>query len=332
MTIRDAAAMAARVTSGGAVHVAQGGGVLRLTATDYDVTIRCEAAVAADCATVDAFVRARDLARALASLQDDGAALREDGAQVEVKGRAGTHILATVAAVEMPEIDDAGPGAAPMPDLAAVAAAASRDETRPALCGVRLDDSGAVATDGHRLHHLAAEGLPACTIHRRALDLLRHMPGPLRLAPAGRSVVIEGGGCSLAVRQIVEEYPVWRRVVPDASPADGLPIDVAAMAAAVRRVSALAEPMSTVRITRRGAVMTLRLVGDRATSTADVELRGIDADVTDVPAEIGVNPIFLLDALDAMDVAECRMHFTGTLEPVLLLGDRVRCVVMPMRV
>jgi len=303
-------------------------GVLAMTATDYSATIRCESAADGGNTPWQLCVSAAALRDVLAVL--DAPALRPEGnggLRVE-QGRI-VYRLTGMPAAEYPGLDVAHvPADAPaLPDLSPVAVAMLSDESRPALGGVCISPGHAVATDGHRLHVIDCEGIAEPVIvHRAGIEMLSALDGPLRYAMDGRHVGIAGDGCTLTIRRIDEAFPSWQRVVPTPD-GEGLDVSVAELADAVRRVAVLSAG-------KHRLIRCSIADGEMRLSCDDAE-RGGGVVVLDVgpcaPCELGFAPRYMLDALAAMDVERCRLHMSDQFAPILLAGERVRCVVMPMR-
>ncbi len=332
MTPQQSAKLCARIARGNNILATAlldyRDGVLAMTATDYSATIRCESEVDGGDTPWRLCVSAAALRDVLAVLYAPAMRPEGTGGLCIEQGRS-VYRLTGMPADEYPDVDVAHvPADAPaLPDLSPVAVAMSSDESRPALNGVCIGPGHAVATDGHRLHVIDCEGIAeAVIVHRAGIEMLDALPGPLRYAMDGRHVGIAGDGCVLTIRRIEETYPTWERVVPTPD-GEGLDVSVAALADAVRRVAVLT-------VGKHRLIRCAVADGEMRLSCDDAD-RGGGVVVLDVgpcePCELGFAPRYMLDALAALDVERCRLHMVDQFSPILLAGERVRCVVMPMR-
>ena len=192
-----------------------------------------------------------------------------------------------------------------------VARAASRDETRPVLTGILVSageqELRMVATDSYRLtvKDTALEAPLArpfeANVPARALqELDAHRPARAaeRIAVALRAnqVVFEVAGVVLSSRLIDGQFPNYRQLLPEAYEHE-LRLAGDEITDVVRRISLLAQKNAPLRLTFSEGELTVSAqtpdVGE-ARETLPVPFKG-------EPFEIGFNPEFLRDGLEALE-------------------------------
>jgi DNA polymerase-3 subunit beta len=132
-------------------------------------------------------VSARTLSKLAAHLPDGMVELEASYPRLRVRFEGGSATLLGADSLVVGELPDFPEEMTPTPDLGCLISqvifAASRDDGRPALQGVRLEAREgrlyAVASDGHRLAlaSLPFQGTGACTISRKTAGLLRQLSG-----------------------------------------------------------------------------------------------------------------------------------------------------------
>ena len=149
-----------------------------------------------------------------------------------------------------------------------------------------------------------------------------------RSAVSGRNVVFSKGGQRLMCRAIEANFPDYRKVIPAKGDGVAVAVNRLALLAELARVSALGgkgEPI--LRLTAGDGALCLDMrtvdVGD---SHSEIEIDG------NWPCEIGVNPLFLRDALAAVQGDFATLQVKDSLTPVMVTGDNDGAqVCMPMR-
>lgn len=223
--------------------------------------------------------------------------------------------------------------------LDAVGYAASTDLTRQNLCGVRLEDGHAVATDGHRL---AVADLPesfgfggSVTIPGYALRAIR------QVAALGETTEIYTDDASIGVRsdttdvtvylqaQLIHgSYPTWSAVVPDPTE-DRVLCDREDLLAALTSVAALRpETSAPVRIESDDGILLTVFNPDAGEATVRVQAQGAFAE------PFAVNLAYLTQALKTYTADTIALQSASPTSPLRLDGAEIDpvCVVMPMRV
>lgn len=337
----DAVAWATR-TAGGRVTLPALSGVL-LEATDGRLTCRAtDLEVAAEVTIpvqIDepgrALLPGRLLAQLVARFPDAPVQVTGDPDRVEITcGRATFHVRG-MAVEDFPQLPVPGDeaqqgviGAAAFARLASqVGRAASSDEARPVLTGVKLaavdDQLTAAATDSYRLavrrvsleQGLTGEAL----VPVRALQEAARAAGE---AGGSLTVVLEEGQASflladrrLTTRLIEGSFPNVMQLIPDSHETEVV-VDRAALVEAVQRVAvvALGQANTPVSLTFSDGTVDLQAgsqeVGDAA-EALPVEIHGEGL-------TIAFNPAYLLAGLEATGTDRIRIELRDGLKPAVL--------------
>jgi DNA polymerase-3 subunit beta len=236
------------------------------------------------------------------------------------------------------------PAAAFVDTVLKVGRAASRDETRPVLTGILVSASGdelrMAATDSYRLaakdtrlDSPLASAFEANVPARALQELTRiaQQTGAERLAVAmtANQVVFEAGGVVLSSRLIDGQFPNVRQLLPDAYEHE-LRLAGAEIAEVVRRISLLAQKNAPLRLAFAEGELTVSArtpdVGE-ARETLPVPFAG-------EPFEIGFNPDFLRDGLEAIDGGDLLLKLISPLRPGLIQSadeSGFQYLLMPIR-
>lgn len=237
----------------------------RISATDQDIHLTVNFATSAHSGAARLCVPLRPLRRLVGAMPAD-ATLRishdgkagADWGGVEVSFAGGSYRLAALSPADFPAADALGGGegdpvfvAVPPAEfgeaLRFVEPCISREETRYYLNGVCLDDTHAVATDGHQMA-VAPSGLTLPDGMRPILPhplvaLLRRLGGLELIKICGLRMRVRFAGGVLTARLIDGTFPDWRRVNPPVWGASGrqcrLTLDRAALMAALQRLGAV---------------------------------------------------------------------------------------------
>jgi DNA polymerase III subunit beta len=333
------------------------GSTLTLSGFDLEVSGRVE--VPAD---VDepgrALVSGRllaDIARALPPLPVECAT---DGPKVAVRCGQSRFTLLTLPVEDYPSLPDMPStsgvidGAAFAAAVAQVAVAAGRDDTLPALTGIRVEITDDVltlaATDRYRL---AVRELPwkpersgveatALVPARTLNDTAKALTGAdaVEIAFATRDGAVEaligfeGDGRRTTTRLIDGEFPKYRSLLPNESQTTAI-VETASLIDAVKRVALVAERNTPVRLSFTAAGLGLEAgTGDEAQAQESVEAQ-VDGD----EIVIAFNPQYLLDGLGAIGGENVRLAFTTSNKPAVLssaddTAGAYRYLLMPVRI
>lgn len=335
------------------------GDELTLSTFDYEVSARATIPVTAD-EPGTVLVSGKLLAEIVRSLPNRPVDFTVDGSRATVKCGSATFTLMLLPTEEYPTLPA-------MPDTTGtvgadtfasaihqVAIAAGRDDTLPALTGIRVEISGdtltMIATDRYRLAIRELKWNPgsgdlntAVLIPARVLgDTARAMTGGAEVAIAlatddngsGDGIIgFEGGGRRSTTRLLSGEYPRIQQLLPTEYSAVA-ELAAAPFAEAVKRVALVAERNTPVRLSfSSGEALLEAGTGDEAQASEAIEASYDGEDL-----QIAFNPQFLLDGIGAVDSDTVRISFTSPTRPAVVTGKidgeatpDYRYVLMPIR-
>ncbi len=334
------------------VQLAASGSTCELRATDTDVSLRVplEAEVTRDGTVV---LPARLLLDVVRSLPQPRVSLELRPAEQDVEllsGNATFHIR-TLHAEDFPPFPEPDPASAISLPLKAfvdtamkVSGSASRDETRPVLTGILVSASGSevrmVATDSYRLSvkettletPLSAGfevNVPARALQELARLAAHAEDESLTISVRQNQVVFVLGGVVLSSRLIDGQFPNYRQLLPDAFEHE-LRISGPELRDVVRRVSLLAQKNAPLRLSFAPGELTV------SAQTPDIgeSRESLPVSFQGEPLEIGFNPEFLRDGLEAIEEGDVLVKLISALRPGLLeAGDGSGFVylIMPIR-
>jgi DNA polymerase-3 subunit beta len=225
-----------------------------------------------------------------------------------------------------------------------VAGSASRDETRPVLTGILVAASGSeirmVATDSYRLsvketrlEQPLSSGFEV-NVPARALQELARIGAHaedemLSVSVRQNQVVFALGEVVLSSRLIDGQFPNYRQLLPESFEHE-LRIAGPELREVVRRISLLAQKNAPLRLSFAEGELTV------SAQTPDIgEAReALPVGFTGEPLEIGFNPEFLRDGLDAIGDGDVVLKLISPLRPGLLEsgdGSGFLYLIMPIR-
>jgi DNA polymerase-3 subunit beta len=334
------------------VQLAASTGSCELRATDMDVGLRVplEAEVARDGVVVLPARLLLDVVRSLPSPQVS-LELRAAEQDVElVSGSATFHIrtLRTEDFPPFPEPETEGavslPAAAFVSTALKVAGSASRDETRPVLTGILVSASDRelrmVATDSYRLS-VKETSLEASlsssfevNVPARALQELARVAShggddQLTVSVRQNQVLFVLGRVILSSRLIDGQFPNYRQLLPESFEHE-LRVAGGELTDVVRRISLLAQKNAPLRLAFAPGELTVSAqtpdVGE-AQESLPVSFQG-------EPLEIGFNPEFLRDGLEAVEEGDVLLKLISPLRPGLIESaddSGFKYLIMPIR-
>ena len=351
-TVTRAASTRSAVQALSGVQVIAGDGSIELRATDMEIGLRVplEGEVVRDGSVV---LPARLLVDVVRSLPGDSVTLELRPAEqdVEIVSGAATFHIRTLRLEDFPPFPEADgdervqvPGPAFVATVNKVARSASRDETRPVLTGILVSANGSelrmVATDSYRLSVKETKleeplaGSFEANVPARALQELGRIVGQaeaesLSVAVRTNQVIFEVGGMVLSSRLIDGQFPNYRQLLPDAFEHE-LQLAGTEITDVVRRISLLAQKNAPLRLAFSEGELTVSArtpdVGE-ARETLPVPFRG-------EPLEIGFNPEFLRDGLEAVESGDVLLKLISPLRPGLIEtadGSGFVYLLMPIR-
>jgi DNA polymerase-3 subunit beta len=299
---------------------------------EYSATTPCSGEQGST--TVDA-KRLSDIARRLSG-DTVSLALKDDS--LVVKSGRSRFTLPTLPVEDYPRLDGGTFDVEFNLDFAALVApvkfAVSTEQTRYYLCGVHLHSTAeggirAVATDGHRLAHNTASGVPAIPAVIVPAKTVGIAPaGELDVSLSTNKIRFANADTVIVSKLIDGTFPDYGRVIPQGNDRI-LTVDRKELSNAIGRVASVA--------TERGKAAKLSVAGDNVA----IDMRSDDGTAhEDVPGtysaepiEIGFNSQYLGDVLGSLDGEEITIALGDPGSPALFSGaGEGRVVLMPMRV
>ena len=341
------------VSSRGAVQVLGGillraeEGKLTLASTDMEISLRASISgdVAGDGAVVVPGRLLTDLVRLLA---DEAVTLAHEEGDGVLAVASGSHEsrLNVFSAEDFPRLPplDVSLHTIAAPALLAtiekVARAASRDESRPVLTGILVRFEGdkliMAATDSYRLAvketNLEAAGpdLDAIIPARALQELARLASGgdEVQLGVHENHVVFSVGDVWLTSRRIDGQFPNYKQLLPETFEAEVATareplLDV------IRRAGVMAQRNSPLRLRFAEGELSV------SAQTQDVgeAHESLAIDYAGEPLEIGFNPDFLRDGLEAVASENVQLKLINPLRPGLIVSpdESFWYLIMPIR-
>jgi len=221
-----------------------------------------------------------------------------------------------------------------------VARAASRDESRPVLTGILVRFEGdrlvMAATDSYRLAvketELAGSGadLDAIIPARALQELARIAAGAdeVQLGVHENHVIFGTGDVWLTSRRIDGQFPNYKQLLPEAFEAE-ITTTREPLLHVIRRAGVLAQ---------RNAPLRLRFADGELGVSAQTQDVGeahetLPVDYAGEPLEIGFNPDFLRDGLEAVSDDRVQLKLINPLRPGLIVSpdESFWYLIMPIR-
>jgi DNA polymerase III subunit beta len=323
-------------------------GKLELSATDMEISLRTplEAEVASEGAVVVPGKLLAELARLLPG-EEVSIEHRQGEGVVEIVSGAAAYRIHTYNAEDFPRLPDptgttmvAIDAEAVLETAAKVSRAASRDESRPVLTGILVRFEGAnlvmAATDSYRLAvketSMPGPGpeLDAIVPARALMELSRvaQDASDLQLGLQENQVLFASDGILLTTRRIEGQFPNYHQLLPESFESEvTLPRDE--LLEVVRRVSVMAQ---------RNAPLRLRFAEGELTVSAQTQDVGeahesLPVEYAGEPLEIGFNPDFLRDGLEAVAGDTVLLKLINPLRPGLIVSpdESFWYLIMPIR-
>jgi len=341
------------VSTRGAVQVLGGillqaeEGKLSLAATDMEISIRASLAGELD-GDASVVVPGRLLTDLVRLLPDDSVALAYDAGDGVLAVTSGSHSsrLNVYSAEDFPRLPPRDvslqtiDAAALLATIEKVGRAASRDESRPVLTGVLVRFEGdqliMAATDSYRLAvketSLGSAGpeLDAIIPARALQELARLAVGAeeVRLGVHENHVIFSANDVWLTSRRIDGQFPNYKQLLPETFEVE-IATPRAALLEVVRRAGLMAQ---------RNAPLRLRFAEGELTVSAQTQDIGeatesLPIDYAGEELEIGFNPDFLRDGLEAVAADTVQLKLINRLRPGLIAApdESFWYLIMPIR-
>jgi DNA polymerase III subunit beta len=337
------------------------GAELTLSSFDYDVSAQATVPVTTE-DEGSALVSGRLLSDISRSLPARPVQISSEGGKAVLSCGSATFTLLTMPEEEYPALPEMPqPAGSVGSDAFATAVsqsatAAGRDDTLPALTGIRIEIEGdtltLISTDRYRLavrelrwtparpDLSAAVLVPARALAETARSLTSGAEVSIALALPGEDgaggdgmIGFEGGGRRTTTRLLGGEFPRYQALLPNHvnSTAE---LSTALLAEAVKRVALVAERNTAVRL----AFTPGQLVLEAGTGEEAQAVEVLEASFDGEELSIAFNPQYLLDGLSAIDSDTVRMSFTESGKPALITGKPApdgqpdyRYLLMPIR-
>jgi DNA polymerase III subunit beta len=329
-----------------------------LTLSGYDYQVSAQATVPVTIREPGTIlVSGRVLAEIVRGLPSRPVTLSGDGTRATINCGAATFTLMQMPDGEYPSLPAMPPPAGSVDSVllaaavAQVAIAVSRDDTLPALTGIRVEAHGDrltfAATDRYRLAVRALRWNPA----QPGIDAAILIPGR-GLADAARALTaagevsiafrqddssqdgiagLQGAGRVTTMRVLGAEYPKYHETLPG-EPALTAELAAGPLGEAVRRVALVAARNTPVRLAFTAGRLTVEAgTSDEARAAETLEASCAGPDMT-----IAFNPAYLCDGLTALGSATARIALTSPTVPAVITPgtgrDRdYKYVLMPIR-
>jgi DNA polymerase-3 subunit beta len=347
------AVVARAVSTRGAVQVLGGillqveGDRLTLAATDMEISIRSSLGgdIEGDASVV---VPGRLLTDLVRLLPDDKVTLAYDEGEGVLAVTSGSHAsrLNVYSAEDFPRLPPLDvqlqtiDAASLLATIDKVGRAASRDESRPVLTGVLVRFEGEklvmAATDSYRLAvkettlTTAAPDLDAIIPARALQELTRLAAGAeeVELGVHENHVIFSTGDVWLTSRRIDGQFPNYKQLLPESFEIE-IGVARGALLEIVRRAGLMAQRNAPLRLRFAEGELTVSAqtqdVGE-ATESLPVEYAGEEL-------EIGFNPDFLRDGLEAVSAETVQLKLINRLRPGLIAApdESFWYLIMPIR-
>lgn len=223
-----------------------------------------------------------------------------------------------------------------------VSFAVSDDESKFAMNGALFEKDGnsivMVGTDGRRLSYINRQmvnQLPefgSVTIPSRFLSIIRKHSvneGVFEIAVTAQSLYINTGSCVIFSNLIKNEFPAYRRVIPN-NQTKSCVVNIKALEEAIKRVSLLVENKYK-KIILEFNENTLAISTEETDVGTGREV--LECSYSDEPLRCAMNYTYLLNPLKAMEGTEAKIAFTESGRPFTVTPEPERDylhVIMPM--
>lgn len=222
--------------------------------------------------------------------------------------------------------------------------AVSDDESKFAMNGALLERNGnslvMVGTDGRRLSYICRQletdipDFSKATIPSKFLLLVKKMSineGDFDVCVSDNTISIRFGSCTISSSLIKNDFPAYRRVIPERQSKVCI-VNIEALSDALKRVSLLVENKYK-KVILEFNDNKLSVYCDESDVGAGREI--IDCKYEDEPVKCAMNFTYLLSPLKVMDGKEARIEFSEPERPFTIKSEPERDylhVIMPMNI
>jgi DNA polymerase-3 subunit beta len=356
-TVVRAAATRSTIHALAGVLISARDGSIELTATDTEIGLRSQVDAAVS-APGSMLLPGRLLTDILRMLDSDEITLiqKPERGDVEISSGQSRFAIKSLPVEDFPRLPVAtADGALVLParvfaqTIDRVARAASRDETRPVLTGILMSvadrELRMVATDSYRLSvketRVETPGsqqfeanVPARALQEASRVIADSEDEEVSIATQHNQIVFGIGPVTLSSRLIEGQFPNYRQLLPESYEHE-IRIDKREFLTVVRRVSLMAQRNMPLRLKFEQGSVTI------SAQTPDVgeASEAIPVNYTGEVLEIGFNPQFLQDGLEAVEAEELVLKLISPLRPGLIEAasggeeaqDRLLYLIMPVR-
>jgi DNA polymerase-3 subunit beta len=309
-------------------------GKLTVTGTDLDISY---SQTAPGDGVLNVTVEAKRLNDIARRLTGDVVTMEQKDDKLVVKSGRSRFTLPTLPVEDFPSLDAGAAAVTFSVDFAALVApvkfAISNEATRFYLCGVHLHSTAeggirAVATDGHRLAHKTASGMPtipAVIIPAKTVGIVP--AGEVEVGLSQNKVRFATEDTVIVSKLIDGTFPDYVRVIPRGNDKIAK-VDRKELASAVARASAVAsERGRAAKFTVANDNISIDMRSDDGTAHEDVP-----ASYSGEPIEIGFNSLYMQDVLAAVPGDEITIALADGQTPAIFRGTgEVLALCMPMR-
>lgn len=297
-------------------------GTMTVTGTDLDIMVSAMATCEGELSTTVDAKRLLDIARRMSG---DTVTMEMKDDSLVVKSGRSRFTLPTLPIQDFPHLDAGTPDVEFSLDfselVASVKFAMSNETTRYYLCGIHLHSTAegairAAATDGHRLAHNTAAGvphIPAVIVPAKTIGVVP--AGKVDVSLSGKKVRFATADTIIVSKLIDGTFPDYQRVIP-ANNDHVVTVDRKDLANAVARATAVAnERGKGAKFTVAGDNIAIDMHADDGTAHEDVE-----ATYSGEPIEIGFNCQYMTDILAAVPGDDLTISLADGGTPALFRG------------
>ena len=325
------------------------GNELHVTGTDLELTVRASIEVTGD-RDGACVVPAQLVADIVKSFGNGKVAVETVGDELTIGWDRSNFSVRTMELEQFPRLPTPSGNAVSMPAAAVgdalrrVVRAASTDESRPILTGVRMEpaDGGGlrmVATDSYRLALSDLNGsggllsdqkvlVPSKALNELIRVLEKATDVTIRLGE--RDVTFETGRVQLTTRLIEGEFPNYRQLIPSSYP-NKLVVNKSALMDAVKRMKLMAVDSKNIRMRLSVDGVELSAVNQEWGKASDT----VDGTFTGNELVVAFNPDYLAAGLEAVPTDDVILETTDAMKPAVLHGtddSGYLYLLMPVRV